>query len=129
MTAKIAFFTGAVADEFTGLQASILNRAEGTIDSVKFRFSDLLGKKHVQNCNRKDGIYPFMWRNNHKVKWYAYQPDAGDYAAIRDAVSTYLDIFKEPLSMTPCHKTGKSEKEKIYPDERRHKCGKALFST
>ena len=45
--AKIQFVTGSVANQYNALQLTILNRSEGQVDTLRLRFSDLLGHGYV----------------------------------------------------------------------------------
>lgn len=93
---KAAFATGRVADQYEMLKVTMLNRREGPIDSVALHFSDLWGRKKVDNPNFRDGICPHMWKDGGKTEWYAYKPDEADYRQLSGAVSGYLDVFREP---------------------------------
>lgn len=93
---KAAFATGRVADQYEMLKITMLNRREGPIDSVALHFSDLWGRKKVNNPNFRDGICPHIWKDGGKTEWYAYKPDEADYRKLSGAVSGYLDVFREP---------------------------------
>ncbi len=94
---KAYFDTGRVADQYEMLKITMLNRNEGPIDSVALRFSDLWGRKKVNNPNFRDGIYPHIWKDGGKPEWYVYKPNADDYGQISRAASDYLDVFREPV--------------------------------
>lgn len=94
---KAYFDTGRVADQYVMLKITMLNRNEGPIDSVALRFSDLWGKKKVNNPNFRDGIYPHIWKDGGKPEWYVYKPNADDYGQLSRAASDYLDVFREPV--------------------------------
>lgn len=47
--AKIQFVTGIVSNQYNALQMTILNRSEGQVDTLRLRFSDLLGSKVTSN--------------------------------------------------------------------------------
>ena len=49
--AKIQFVTGIVSNQYNALQMTILNRGEGQVDTLRLRFSDLLGTKATSNLN------------------------------------------------------------------------------
>ena len=44
--AKIQFVTGIVSNQYNALQMTILNRSEGQVDTLRLRFSDLLGTSY-----------------------------------------------------------------------------------
>ena len=93
---KLQFVTCGHADHYEALQMTVLNRAEGTVDSLLLRFSDLFGKKRVNNPNFPDGIDPHIWVYYGKADWYAYQPTKKDYAALGEAAERYLTLFRSP---------------------------------
>ena len=71
--AKIQFATGIVANQYNALQMTILNRSEGQVDTLRLRFSDLLGTKATSNPNFRNGVDPHIWDDYGKVDWYVYQ--------------------------------------------------------
>ena len=58
---KINFQTGMVADHYDRLKVTLLNRNEGTIDSMVVKFGDVLGLKKTTNPNFRDGVNPHIW--------------------------------------------------------------------
>lgn len=93
--AKIQFVAGIVANQYNALQVTILNLSEGQVDVLLLRFADLLGVKHTSNPNFRNGINPHIWDDCGKVDWYVYYPNQRDYEALSNAVSSYLDVFKD----------------------------------
>ena len=65
--AKIQFVTGSVANQYNALQLTILNRSEGQVDTLRLRFSDLLGTKVTSNPNFRNGVDPHIWDDYGKV--------------------------------------------------------------
>ena len=65
--AKIQFVTGSVANQYNALQLTILNRSEGQVDTLRLRFSDLLGTKATSNPNFRNGVDPHIWDDYGKV--------------------------------------------------------------
>ena len=61
--AKIQFVTGIVANQYNALQMTILNRSEGQVDTLRLRFSDLLGTKATSNPNFRNGVDPHIWES------------------------------------------------------------------
>ena len=88
--AKIQFVTGIVS-----LQMTILNRSEGQVDTLRLRFSDLLGTKVTSNPNFRNGVEPHIWDDYGKVSWYLYHPTRQDYEKLSNAVSDYLEVFQD----------------------------------
>lgn len=93
--AKIQFVTGMVANQYDALRITILNLSEGQVDVLLLRFSDLFGVKHTSNPNFRNGITPHIWDYDGRVDWYVYYPNQHDYEVLSDAVSDYLDVFKD----------------------------------
>ena len=59
--AKIQFVTVSVASRYNALQGTILNGSEGQVDTLRLRFSDLLGTKVTSNPNFRNGVEPHIW--------------------------------------------------------------------
>ena len=93
--AKIQFVTGSVANQYNALQLTILNRSEGQVDTLRLRFSDLLGTKMTSNPNFRNGVEHQISHDNKKKTWYFYHPPRQDYEALSDAVSDYLEVFQD----------------------------------
>lgn len=88
--AKIQFVTGSVANQYNALQLTILNRSEGQVDTLRLRFSDLLGTKVTSNPNFRNGVDPHIWDDYGKVDWYVYHPSRQDYSYTRNPSSGIL---------------------------------------
>lgn len=95
--AKLQFVSCGTADHYDAIQMTILNRSDGQVDTLRLRFADVLGRKQVNNPNFRNGVIPYVWTDHGKSGWYAYQPNAEDYAALTDAVASYLDVFQEQV--------------------------------
>lgn len=93
--AKIQFVTTGIANQYTALRLTILNRQEGDVDNLLLRFSDLLGKKATVNPNFRNGVMPHIWDDGGNVDWYVYHPGKQDYQVLTNAVNDYLDVFQE----------------------------------
>ena len=87
---KLQFITLGHADHYPAVKASILNRAEGEVDSLVFRFSDVWGKKMDSNYN---GGVPHIWTSSGKSEWYGYQPTNQDFKILAAELGGYLDVF------------------------------------
>ena len=59
---KLQFVTLGHANNYVALEATVLNRTEGKVDSLLFRFEDVWGKKQVANPNFREGLIPYMVR-------------------------------------------------------------------
>ena len=93
---KINFQTGMVADHYDRLKVTLLNRNEGTIDSMVVKFGDVWGLKKTTNPNFRDGVNPHIWSYGKEIGWYVYQPGKEDYKVLSEAVKIYLQVFQEP---------------------------------
>ena len=93
--AKIQFVTGMIASQYNALQLTILNRSEGQVDTLRLRFSDLLGTKMTSHPNFRNGVEPHIWDDYGKVDWYVYHPTRQDYEKLSNAVSDYLEVFQD----------------------------------
>lgn len=82
ITAKIEFVTLGVADQYTALRASVINRNEGKIDSVTIRLKDVMAAPN-----------PHIWDDYGKIEWYGYKPTAEDYKNLSESVDSYLEAF------------------------------------
>ena len=96
---RMEFATEGVADQYSALKVTLLNRKEGSIDSLLLRFSEVLGRKQTTNPNFREGISPHIWKNGNNFAWYVCQPTAADYKTLADAVGSYTSLFqKEEMS-------------------------------
>ncbi len=96
---RMEFATEGVADHYSALKVTLLNRKEGSIDSLLLRFSEVLGRKQTTNPNFREGISPHIWKNGNNFAWYVCQPTAADYKTLADAVGSYTSLFqKEEMS-------------------------------
>ena len=93
---RMEFVTQGIADHYTAVKATIINRNDGPVDILTLQFSDLLGKKTVSNPNFKNGIYPHIWNSGDKTEWYVYKPTKADYEQISESLNDYLDMFRCP---------------------------------
>ena len=95
---KLKFVTMGTHEQYEGIEATVLNRTEGKIDSTVFLFSDILGKKTVPgNTFSREGVVPYVWTYSGKSEWYAYKPTPRDFEIITETVDTYLEAFQEPV--------------------------------
>ncbi len=92
---KLQFVTLGHLDHYEALKATILNRAEGDVDTLLFRFADVWGKKQVGNRNIRDGIIPYIWTSNGKHDWYVYRPTDADIKRLATEIGGYIDVFRD----------------------------------
>jgi len=91
---KLQFTTSNTYQHYEGIKATVINRNDGPVDSAVFLFEDVLGRKRVDNPNFRDGVIPYVWQNDEKTRWYAYQPTPQDYKQLCEAVSDYCEVFQ-----------------------------------
>lgn len=88
--AKLQFVTGGVADQYEALKMTVLNRREGDIDNTLLRFSELFA------CKGKSRTFcPSFCDYGNGPAWHLYDPTQEDYAALRNSISRYLDVFQD----------------------------------
>ena len=96
LRARVQFVTTGIAGHYDAISVSVFNRTGGMVDKLYLRLQDILGVKQVpNNPNFRNGVSPYIWDNSGKAQWYAFQPSAADYVAMRKAVSEYLDVFRD----------------------------------
>lgn len=105
---KLEFITLGFADKYEALQATVINRVNGPLDSVRFRFADVWGKKEVSNRSFSDGIIPHIWSSDQRSDWYVYKPTGADLKQLAAAVGAYLGVFADKtLAPEKARPTGK----------------------
>jgi hypothetical protein len=95
VSAKLQFVTTGISGHYNAINATVINRNDGVIDSSTLFFKDILGKKSVANPYFQDGINPYIWDDRENVDWYIYHPSQADYKSIADALNNYLSVFQE----------------------------------
>jgi hypothetical protein len=89
---RLQFITQGYADCHDALKVTVLNRTDGEVDSLSFRFRDTWGKKYDHGYH--DGI-PHIWTNSGKSEWYAYRPTDADINRLAAEVGGYLAVFAD----------------------------------
>lgn len=96
---RVQFVTSGYADHYDAISVTVLNRTDGVVDKLRLRLKDILGIKQVPgNPNFRNGVSPHIWEDGGKAEWYAFRPTAADYSAMRQAVSEYLDVFRDRVT-------------------------------
>ena len=96
---RVQFVTSGHADHYDAISITVLNRTDGVVDKLRLRLKDILGIKQVPgNPNFRNGVSPHIWEDGGKAEWYAFRPTAADYSAMRQAVSEYLDVFRDRVT-------------------------------
>lgn len=89
---KLQFVEHGTMDHYEALKVTVLNRSEGEVDTLLFRFADVWGKKY--DLGYQDGT-AYIWTYNDKSEWYAYQPTGADFKQLGKAVGAYLEVFTD----------------------------------
>lgn len=92
---KLEFVTLGTYQKYEGIQATVLDKTDGKIDSLILKFTDIWGKKKLNHPNFREGMNPHIWIYSGKAEWYVYQPTPTDYKEIADSVCDYAELFKE----------------------------------
>lgn len=118
---RAEFITMGVAEHYSALRLTVLNRKEGVVDKSVLRFEDILGKKALPgNPNFRNGVSPHIWDDRGKTDWYVYRPTPADFEALRQAADDYLSVFQErtperaiepPARKSPARKTPKKSRD------------------
>ena len=87
--AKFEFLTLGLADQYDAIQASIINRGDGVIDSVLLRFADLFSPKKLPMDKT-----PYAWTYNGETEWYGFKPSRSDYDSLTAAIRDYTELFE-----------------------------------
>lgn len=89
---KLQFVTMGTHEQYEAIKATILNRTDGEVDSLLFRFKDIWGKKFDHGY--QDGV-PHIWTYQGKNEWYSYRPTDADFKQLAAEVSGYLAVFTD----------------------------------
>ena len=108
---KLQFVTQGTHEHYEALEATVLNRLDGKVDSLLFRFKDTWGKKQVSNPNFREGIVPYIWTYQGNSEWYVYRPTDADIKQLATEVGAYLAVFTDH-SLIP-EKTKADEKASV----------------
>ena len=93
---RAQFISTHISGEYDALKLTVLNRADGPVDTLVLKLGELLGKKPIpNNPNFREGVVPHIWDYYGKLEWYAYRPIEVDYETIRQAARQYLDVFRD----------------------------------
>jgi len=93
---KLQFVEEYRADYYSALKATIINRTEGEVDALLFRFVDIWGRKI--NPDSQDGITPHInvygsRKSGFTMHWYVYYPNEADFRQLAALVDAYIDVF------------------------------------
>lgn len=118
---RAEFISMGIANQYSALRLTVLNRKEGVVDRSVLRFEDIIGKKAVHgNPNFRSGVSPHIWDDGGKAEWYVYRPTPADFEALREAADDYLNVFRErtpertlepPARKSPARKISKKSRD------------------
>ena len=118
---RAEFITMGVADHYSALRLTVLNRKEGVVDKSLLRFEDIIGIKAIPDSPIfRNGLSPYIWDDRGKTDWYVYRPTPADFEALRQAADDYLNVFRErvperaiepPVHKTPAHKISRNSRD------------------
>lgn len=94
LRARIEFTIDGTIDHYSALRITILNRTNGTVDQMKIRLDEILGKQSVRNPSFPDGVSPYIWIYRSIPEWYVFKPGSKDYQKMHDTIRNYLDVFR-----------------------------------
>ena len=92
---KLQFITTGYADHYDTIRMKIINRTEGEVDSLNFRFTDIIG---APNSGSRS---VYIWDDRGIADWYGYHPTAIDYDRISETINDYISMYQdEGMGMT-----------------------------
>lgn len=120
---RAEFITMGIAEHYSALRLTVLNRKEGVVDKSVLRFEDIIGIKAIPDSPIfRNGLSPYIWDDRGKTDWYVYRPTPADFEALRQAADDYLDVFRERVServmAPPARKSPARKISKNSRDER-----------
>lgn len=90
---RLEFVISNTIDEYTGIEAKIINRTGGMVDRNVFRFADIIGMKQTPLCGKHE---PYIRVAHDKTAcWYTPVNDA-EKQRIADAVMAYVELYQTP---------------------------------
>lgn len=88
---KLQLISTFISGQYNAVQATVINRTDGTVDKQTFKFADIIGK---QKRNNLDEIEPHIWEYNGKPEWYI-PVTASQKAQIADTVLSYVEMYQD----------------------------------
>lgn len=88
---KLQLISTFISGQYNAVQATVINRTDGTVDKQTFKFADIIGK---QKRNNLDEIEPHIWEYNGKPEWYI-PVTASQKAQIADTVLGYVEMYQD----------------------------------
>jgi len=106
---KLQFVTTGKANRYEALKVKILNRTDGEVDNLLFRFSDFWVKN--PDSSYREGI--ISENSDGKINWYAYRPTDADIKSLADEVNAYVGVFVDRSAVMENEKKPKSIKKNL----------------
>ena len=88
---KLQLISTFISGQYNAVQATVINRTDGTVDKQTFKFADIIGK---QKRNNLDEIEPHIWEYNGKPEWYI-PVTASQQAQIAETVLGYVEMYQD----------------------------------
>jgi len=88
---KLQLISTFISGQYNAVQATVINRTDGTVDKQTFKFADIIGK---QKRNNLDKIEPHIWEYNGNPEWYI-PVTATQKAQIADTVLGYMKMYQD----------------------------------
>ena len=88
---KLQLISTFISGQYNAVQATVINRTDGTVDKQTFKFADIIGK---QKRNNLDEIQPHIWEYNGKPEWNN-TVTASQKAQIADTVLGYVEMYQD----------------------------------
>lgn len=88
---KLQFVSTATSRQYDAVQATIINRTDGTVDRETFKFADIIGRQKRAGL---DEVEPHMWEYAQKPEWYI-PITAGQREQVADTVLSYVGMYQE----------------------------------
>lgn len=89
---RLEFVISNTIDEYTGIEAKIINRTGGMVDRNVFRFADIIGMKETPMRGKCE---PYIRVYHDETDWYTPVSDA-EKQRIADAVMAYVELYQTP---------------------------------
>ena len=87
---KVFWDTQIVADNYLGFTIKIINKANGVIDTIYVKISDIIGL--IDFGDRK--IHHYIWENRGDVGWYGPEPTEQQIQKVMNVISDYIMLYK-----------------------------------
>ena len=79
-------------NRYSGIEASIINRTDGVVDTQTFRFGDIIGMRK-DYCGNIE--HPYIWDYQGKQTWY-FPVSSVEKLQIADTILEYAAMYQEP---------------------------------